>query len=125
MSKEVEIQIHELEGKLKELRAAQVAELKQRLVEAKGVVRNLEQQIGELSGRPRSNKRQRTSSTEVRDKIHSVLRHAKSGLTQKEISERSRINYQTVVVFLRRNDRELKSSGSRKSKRYFLKSPSR
>src|SRR6266480_1968598 len=97
MSKDVQVQIQALEGKLHELRATKVAELKRRLIEAKKVVRNLEQEIENLSGRPRNQaKRQRTSSSEVRDKIYAAFTQTKSGLSQKEISQRSGINYQTV-----------------------------
>jgi hypothetical protein len=122
MSKDVEIQIQELEVKLRELKTAQIAELKDRLAEAKKVVRDLEDQIENLSGKStHEGRRKRTSSADVHNKIHSALKGAKGGLSQKEISDRSGIHYQTVALFLRKNQKEFRSTGEFKSKRYFLK----
>src|SRR5437870_565451 len=123
MPKDKSTQIVELEAKLQELKTAQIEELQERLREARKVVRDLEQEIESLSGKPVSHaKRKRTSSAEVRDKIHSVLKNAKDGLSQKEISEKSGINYQTTALFLRTNQKEFRTTGKFKSKRYFIKS---
>src|SRR6266496_3997693 len=100
MSKDVEIEIQELEEKLQQLKAAQIEELQERLRAARKVVRDLEQEIENLSGRESHAKRKRISSAEVADKIQSVLEKAKDGLSQKEISEKSGINYQTTALFL-------------------------
>jgi len=122
MSKDVESQIQELEQKLQQLKAAQIEELQERLREARKVVRDLEQEIESLSGKPGSHgKRKRTSSTEVEQKIHSVLENAKDGLSQKEISEKSGLKYGTVVFFLRKNRQQFRTTGKFKSRRYFLK----
>jgi hypothetical protein len=123
MQKNKRTQIVELEAKLQELKAAQIEELQERLRDARKVVRDLEQEIESLSGKPASGaKRKRTSSEEVRDKINSVLKNAKDGLSQKEISEKSGINYQTTALFLRKNQKEFRTTGEYKSRRYFAKS---
>jgi hypothetical protein len=123
MSKDVEVQIRELEDKLQQLKAAQIEELKQRLRDARKVVRELEQEIENLSGKPVAHaKRKRTSSVEVRERIQSVLKKATDGLSQKEISEKSGLNYQTTALFLRSNQRDFRTTGRFKAKRYFIKS---
>ena len=121
MSKDVESQIQELETKLQQLKGAKIAELQERLRDARATVRDLEQEIENLSGRPVSQKRKRISSAEVRDKIQSVLKKAKDGLSQKEISEASGVSYPTVALFLRKNQKDFRTTGKFKSKRYFLK----
>jgi chromosome segregation ATPase len=117
---DTEDEIKKLETRLEELKAAQIAELQERLREARTAVRDLEQQIEKLSG-PVSPKRKRISSAEVRDRIHSALKGAKGGLSQKEISEESGVNYQTTALFLRNNAKDFRTTGKFKSKRYFLK----
>ena len=121
MSKDVEKEIQELEQKLQQLKATQIEELQERLRDARKVVRDLEQEIENLSGRPVSPKRKRISSAEVRDRIHSALKGIKGGLSQKEISQKSGINYQTTALFLRNNQKDFRTTGQFKSKRYFLK----
>ena len=121
MGTDTQDEIKELEAKLQQLKAAQIEELQERLRDARKIVRDLEQEIERLSGRSVSQKRKRISSAEVRDKIQSVLKKAKEGLSQKEISERSGINYQTTALFLRRNQKDFRTTGKFKSKRYFLK----
>jgi hypothetical protein len=122
MDKDVEKQIQELEEKLQQLKASQIEELQGRLRDARKVVRDLEQEIEHLSGKPVPHaKRKRISSAEVRDRIQSVLKKAKDGLSQKEISERSEVNYQTTALFLRKNQKDFRTTGKFKAKRYFLK----
>jgi hypothetical protein len=121
MAKNIPAEIANLEAKLQELKAAQIEELQERLRDARKVVRDLEQEIENLSGRPVSQKRKRISSAEVRDKIHSVLKKAREGLSQKQISEKSGINYQTTALFLRNNQNEFRTTGRFKAKRYYSK----
>jgi len=121
MATDTQDEIKKLEEKLQQLKAAQIEELQGRLREARKVVRDLEQQIENLSGRESHAKRKRISSAEVRHKIQSVLEKAKEGLSQKEISEKSGINYQTTALFLRNNQKEFRTTGKFKAKRYFLK----
>ncbi len=44
-----------------------------------------------------------------------------TGLSQKEIAEATDLNYTTVMIFLKKNLKDFKTTGSLKSKRYFLK----
>src|SRR5437868_11799984 len=104
MTKTTKDQIESLEEKLQQLKAAQIVELKEQLRTARQTVAELEQEIARLSGKPISHdKRKRTSSAEIRERIQTVLQKAKDGLSQKQISERSGINYQTVALYLRKN----------------------
>jgi len=122
MPKNIPAEIENLETKLQELKAAQISDLKERLRKARKVVNDLESEIESLSGKTvQRGKRKRTSSAEVRKKIHAALEKAKDGLSQKEISEQSGITYPTVALFLRKNQKEFRTTGEFKSKRYFLK----
>jgi hypothetical protein len=122
MPKNIPAEIANLEAKLQELKAAQISELKEKLRKARSVVADLESEIERLSGRPpQDKKRKRTSSAEVRTKVYATLQKAKDGLSQKEISDESGVNYATVALFLRKNQKEFRTTGEFKSKRYFLK----
>jgi hypothetical protein len=121
MATDTQEEIKKLEEKLQQLKVAQIAELQNKLREAKSVVRDLEQEIENLSGRESHAKRKRISSAEVRERIQAVLRKAKEGLSQKEISEKSGINYQTTALFLRNNQQDFRRTGRFKGKRYFLR----
>ncbi len=123
MEKDVRSQIKELEGKIHELRSGQLAELQEKLKDARAAVADLEHQIAKVSGKapaPAAH-RKRTSSEEVRDRIFKAISAAPKGLSQKEISEQAALNYNTVVLYLKNHGKELKSTGSLRSKRYFLK----
>ena len=122
MPKNIPAEIENLETKLQELKAAQISDLKERLRKARKVVNDLESEIESLSGKTvQRGKRKRTSSPEVRKKIYAVLQKAKDGQSQKQISDESGVNYATVALFLRKNQKEFRTTGEFKSKRYFLK----
>lgn len=118
-------QIAELEAKIQSLRAAQVTELKEKLVEARKTVSELESQIGKITGKApvggKPERRKRTSSEDVRKGILKALADSPTGLSQKEISDTTGLNYNTVVLFLKKNPKDFKTTGQMKSKRYFLK----
>ena len=44
-----------------------------------------------------------------------------TGMSQKEIADATGLNYATVVMFLKKNLKDFKSTGAIKAKRYFLK----
>jgi len=121
--KDARSQIKELEGRIQELRSSQLAELQEKLKEARKDVADLEHQIAKISGKAPAPElhRKRTSSEEVRSRILKTLAAAPSGLSQKEISEQSTLNYNTVVLYFKKHAKEFKSTGSLRSKRYFLK----
>ena len=121
--KDVRSQIKELEGKIHELRSSQLTELQEQLKEARAAVADLERQIAKISGKDPAPEipRKRTSSAEIRDRIHKVLAANPKGLGQKEISEQTALNYNTVVLYFKKHAKEFKSAGSLRAKRYFLK----
>lgn len=123
MEKDVQSQIKELESRIVELRSSQLTELQQKLKEARQTVADLEAQIGKIGGKAPAaeTRRKRTSSDEVRSRILKALSTAPQGLSQKEISETTGLNYNTVVLYLKKHGKDFKSTGALRSKRYFLK----
>jgi len=123
--KDARSEIKELEGRIQELRSSQLAELQGKLKEARAAVADLEHQIAKISGKAPAPApglhRKRTGSEEVRSRILKVLAANPKGLSQKEVSEQSALNYNTVVLYFKKHAKEFKSTGSRRSKRYFLK----
>ena len=118
-------QIAELESKILQLRSAQLTELQDQLKAARQTVAALEAEIGKLTGQApvagKPERRKRTSPEDVKSGILKALAAAPTGLSQKEISDASGLNYQTVVLFLKNNPKNFKTTGKLKSKRYFLK----
>ena len=123
MEKDVQSQIAELEAKIQQLRGSQLSELQQQLKEARATVASLESQIQELTGKAPAVevRRKRTSSEEVRGRILKALSEVPQGLSQKEISDNTGLNYNTVVLYLKNHSKEFKTTGTLRSKRYFLK----
>jgi len=118
-------QIQELEARIQSLRSSQVNELKDQLREARQTVASLEAEIAAITGKPiigaSPERRQRTRSEDVRKGILKALAETPTGLSQKEISDATGLQYQTVIVFLKKNLKDFKTTGSFKGKRYFLK----
>jgi len=127
METDVQSQIQELEARIRELRSSQLTELQEQLRDARQKVTEIEAQIADITGRPTpssapaSGRRRRTSSEEVRGRILKALSEAPEGLSQKEISDIADLNYNTVVLYLKNNAKEFKTTGQFRSKRYFLK----
>ncbi len=124
METDVQSQIHELEAKIAKLRSSQVVELQERLKVARQEVQALEDEIAGLTGKAApvgQVRRKRTSSEEVRGRILKVLSETPEGLSQKEISEKTELNYNTVVLYLKHNGKLFKTTGALRSKRYFLR----
>jgi hypothetical protein len=118
MSKEVEMHIEELETKLRQLKTAQIAELQEKLGDARAVVRDLKEKIEKLSA---AVKRKRLPPEEVRNRIYAVLKKVKGGLSPIEICKKSGLTYATVSMFLYRNKKDFRATGRFSSKRYYLK----
>ena len=118
-------QIEELESRIQQLRGSQLSELKEKLREAKLSVAALEAELAKLTGTvivgPLKMRRARTSSEDVRAGVLKALSLAPHGMSQKQIADAAGLNYQTVVIFLKKNLKDFKTTGSLKSKRYFLK----
>ena len=118
-------QIAELEARIQQLRSSQLGELKIQLQAARQTVAQLEAEIAKITGRTplsgQPERRKRTSSEDVRGGILKALSTAPQGLSQKEVSLATGLNYNTVVLFLKKNPKDFKTTGQKKSKRYFLK----
>ena len=123
MSKQnIPAQIAQLESKLQRLKARQLERLREKLKAARKVVSDLETEIAAVAGKPTPvEKRKRTPPLEVRERILDVLAKNPKGSSQMEISDKTSLPYGSVVLFLKRNEREFKITGKRKQKRYFLK----
>ena len=127
MSTDATSQIKELESKIQQLRVSQLSELKEKLQEAILTVATLEAEIAKLTGKPASagvvirQTRTRTNPADIRARVLKALAETPTGLSPKEISDSTGINYQTVAMFLKKNLKDFKFTGSLKSKRYFLK----
>ncbi|HWL54006.1 MAG TPA: hypothetical protein VNQ90_16310 [Chthoniobacteraceae bacterium] len=129
MEKDVQSQIQELEERIRQLRSSQLEELQAKLAEARATVASLEAEIAEISGSAPTaaktpaagSRRKRTSSEEVRGRILKALSEVPEGLSQKEISEMTGLNYNTVALYLKNNSDQFKTTGALRSKRYFLR----
>jgi len=125
MPTDAQSQIKELEARIQQLRGTQLSELKEKLQEARQTVACLEAELAKLTGTvivgPSRIRRPRTNSEDVRSGILKALSSAPTGMSQKEIAEATGINYATVAVFLKKKSKDFKTTGSLKSKRYFLK----
>ena len=124
MSQDALSQIQELEAKIQQLRSAQVTELKEKLVAARKAVVELEAEIASSTGKAPAGeplRRTRTSSEDVRGRILKALAAAPQGLSQKEISDTAQLNYNTVVLFLKKNTKDFKTTGKLRAKRFFLR----
>jgi len=124
MEKDVTIQIQELEGRIKSLRASQLDELQDKLKEARQVVAELEAELAKITGKAPaivSIRRKRTSSEDVRSGILKALASSPQGLSKKQISDITELNYNTVVLYLKSHKKDFKSTGSQRAMRFFLK----
>ena len=123
MEKDVQIQIQELEGKILTLRSSQLGELQQKLKEARQNVAHLEAELAKVTGKApiAEGRRKRTPSEDVRSRILKALANASQGLSQKEISDLTALNYNTGVLYLKKHKKDFKSTGALRAKRYFLK----
>ena len=115
-------QIAQLESKLQKLKARQLERLHEKLKAARKVVSDLEAEIAAVARKASpSGKRKRTPPLEMRERIFDTLANNPKGLSQMEISDKTSLPYGSVVAFLQRNEKEFKTTGALKRKRYFLK----
>ena len=125
MPTDAQSQIAELEARIQQLRFNQLGELRTQLHAARQTVVQLEAEIAKISGKAplagQSERRKRTSSEDVRSFILKALASKPQGLSQKEIADASGLNYNTVVLFLKANAKDFKTTGKMRSKRFFLK----
>jgi hypothetical protein len=118
MAINISAQIETLREKLAKLEAQELKQLREERQAAQKVVDDLDARIAKLTGRaPAKGKRTRTSPTEVRRRIFTTLKKNPKGLSRKEISDQVGLPYGSVVLFLKRNEKEF----NRKDGRFFLK----
>ena len=118
-------QIQALETRIRQLRGVQLDELNARLHAARCEVSELERELAKLTGQAPSAglsvRAPRLSSEEVRRLVLKALAETPTGLSQAEVAQRTGLKYPTVAVFLKKNPKAFKTTGSGRSKRYFLK----
>ena len=116
-------QIHELEARIQQLRSQQLLELKEALAASRKTVADLEAQIAGITGgqAPVAPTRTKLTSEEIRSRILKALASSPMGMSQKEISQKADVPYNTVVLFLKTNAQSFKTTGALKAKRYFLR----
>src|SRR5438045_2851264 len=102
MAKDVSTQIAKLEDELQKLRTQQLEELREKRKAAQTVVDDIDAQIAAITGKPSTlGKRTRTSPAEMKARIIDALSKNQKGLTQKEISDKTGLNYLSVAAFLK------------------------
>ena len=127
MSTDTLFQIRELEAQIQQLRGRQLAELQEKLRGARQTVACLESEIAKITGGKAPPvgtniiRRERTSSAEIRGLVLKSLASTSTGMSQREIADETGLNYNTVGLFLKKNPKDFKTTGTPRSKRYFLK----
>ena len=120
--------IEELQQQIEQLKQEAVAELKQKLNEARGVVTSLEDELAELTGRPnsadnRSRRSRRPSITddELRGQIlKAMATEGKTGLNAKELASKVNQDPLRVRKFIKDNPKTLKRQGAGPGTKFFL-----
>ncbi len=116
------------QNQLNELNAKRTA-LKNDLAEVEKQINALEKELGGGSRRSSSKRaagtgggarRPRMSADEVSSKIVNHLQQNPGGVSQREISNATGVNYQIVIKFLKANPSKFRTEGSRRSSRVFL-----
>ena len=123
MAKDIPTEIAALRKKLAKLEVRRLEQLREKRKSAQRVVADLDAQIAAITGKATAptERRKRTSPAEVRARIVDALTKNPKGLTQKQISDQTSLPYGSVVLFLKRNAKDFKTTGERKQKRYFLR----
>ena len=118
-------QIKELEAKIQQLRVGQLSELQEKLREARHSVACFEAEIAKITGKaPVAEtvvRRVHTAPEEVRSRILKALAAEPTGLSQKGIADATELSYNIVGLFLKKNPKDFKTTGSFRNKHYFLK----
>ena len=122
MAKDVSREITQLEEKLHQLKTQQLTELRKKRRAAQKIVDDLDARIAGIAGRAAvpTKRRKRTSPAKMRSLILGAVSKER-GFTQMEIARETKLPYGSVVAFLKKNQKEFKTTGERKQKRYFSK----
>ena len=119
LSEAIEAQKVALEAQLNLLKSTNVTALEQKRREHAEAIDKIDAQLAEIRSRigfrtgtapttktpvprgPRKKKRTRMSSAEVKERIDGAVSAAKKGISQKEISESTGVNYATVAKYFK------------------------
>ena len=120
--------IEELQQQIEQLKHEAVAELKQKLNEARGVVASLENELAELTGksapaeaRPRRSRRPSITDEELRGHLlKAMAAEGKTGLNAKELAGKVNQDPLRVRKFIKDNPKTLKRQGSGPGTKFFL-----
>ena len=120
--------IEELQQQIEQLKQEAVAELKQKLNEARDIVESLEEELAELTGkpassesRPRRSRRPSITDDELRGQIiKAMAADGKTGLNAKELAGRVNQDPLRVRKFIKENPKTLKRQGSGPGTKFFL-----
>ena len=122
MAKSITSEITTLEGRLKKLKAQELADLRRELRDARKRVTALKLRIATITGKVEpGSRRKRITDDEKLSRVSDILSKTRKGLSQMEISRQTDIPYPSLAVFLKAHQKEFKTTGKRKQKRYFLK----
>ena len=122
MAKNITSEIKNLEAKLKNLKTQELADLRHELRDARKWVTTLKLRIARITGRVEpGRRRKRISDEEKLSRVSDILSQNRKGVSQMEISRQTGIPYPSLAVFLKAHQKEFKTTGKRKQKRYFLK----
>jgi len=109
--------------KLAELEAQRLEGLREKRRAARKVVADLDAQIAKITGKaPPTARRKKTSSEEMRSKIFGALSANPKGLRLIELEDKTKLPYVSINNFLKNHPKEIRWTGKRKRKRYFLRS---
>ncbi len=121
-------QIEELQKKVQDLNQEAVHELKLKLSEARKIVRSLEAQLEELTGKsssatPKIRRPRRASVSDdiLRDMVIKALAaHGKEGMNAKQMAEQIGQDPMRVRKFISSNPKTLKRTGAGPGTKFFL-----
>ena len=122
MARDIPTEIAALRKKLAKLEVRRLEQLREKRRAAQRVVADLDAQIAEITGKvPPTGRRKKTSSKEMRSKIFGALSANPKGLRLIELEEKTRLPYVSINNFLKNHPKEIRSTGERMQKRYFLR----
>jgi sugar-specific transcriptional regulator TrmB len=122
MNNDIAEQIAKKEKELEELRAQQKQELLQKLKAARKEVTRLEGQLGGKTRKEgRTTRRKRTSFEERKTRILDALSGKSKELSLTELMKESDLPAASIYDVMKKHPKEIRESGKRKGKRYFLK----
>ncbi len=121
--------IEELQKQIETLKQQAVDEIKQKLVEARKLVSQLESELAELTGKPPQEEETRTRRVRrpsISDEhlrafvLKAMADHGKLGMNAKELADRIGQDALRVRKFIKNNPKMMKRQGSGPGTKFFL-----